>query len=170
MFAGMEDRCPPTRNSHGPLTGEIAHGKDERVTDGPVPTQINLVTKNMEAAVAFYRHLGLTIPDTVPDFQEHHRSVEASGGIAIDLDSVEFARHWDHGWAGGMGVLNFTVPTRRRVDEIHADLVEAGYRSQQEPYDAFWGARYAVVQDPDGNAVGLMSPIDNDRRGVPGFP
>lgn len=26
--------------------------------------------------------------------------------------------------------------------------------------DAFWGARYAIVQEPDGNDVGLMSPHD----------
>ena len=32
---------------------------------------------------------------------------------------------------------------------------------QQEPYDAFWGARYAVVSDPDGNGVGIMSPVDD---------
>jgi len=38
---------------------------------------------------------------------------------------------------------------------------------QQAPYDAFWGARYAIVEDPDGNAVGLMSPIDPDRRTAP---
>ncbi|MGH8988474.1 MAG: VOC family protein [Acidimicrobiales bacterium] len=140
------------------------------MTNNPVPTQFNLVSKDMASTVAFYQRLGLTIPDTVPDFQEHHRSVEASGGIDIDFDSVEFARHWDRGWDGGMGVLNFTVTSRQRVDEIYADLVGAGYRGQQEPYDAFWGARFAVVQDPDGNAVGVMSPIDNERRGSPGFP
>ena len=43
---------------------------------------------------------------------------------------------------------------------MYADLTGAGYRGQQPPYDAFWGARYAVVEDPDGNAVGLMSPSD----------
>ena len=43
-------------------------------------------------------------------------------------------------------------------------MTEAGYISEQQPYDAFWGARYAVVQDPDGNPVGIMSPIDPDRR------
>ena len=42
----------------------------------------------------------------------------------------------------------------------------AGYRGQQPPYDAFWGARYAVVEDPDGNAVGIMSPSDPDRRSM----
>ncbi|MGH8987119.1 MAG: VOC family protein [Acidimicrobiales bacterium] len=140
------------------------------MSDNPVPSQFNLVTKNMAAAVAFYHRLGLTISDTVPDFQDHHRSVEASGGIDVDFDSVEFARHWDHGWAGGMGVLNFTVGSRQRVDGIYADVVGAGYRGQQEPYDAFWGARYAVAQDPDGNAIGIMRPIDHERRGDPGFP
>ena len=37
-------------------------------------------------------------------------------------------------------------------------------RSQQPPFDAFWGARYAIVEDPDGNSVGLMSPVDPTRR------
>ena len=37
-----------------------------------------------------------------------------------------------------------------------------------EPIDAFWGARYAVVNDPDGNHVGIMSPSDEEHRSVPG--
>jgi uncharacterized glyoxalase superfamily protein PhnB len=68
-----------------------------------------------------------------------------------------------------MGVLGFKVDSRERVDEIYADLVAAGYRRQQPPYDAFWGARYAVIEDPDGNAVGIMSPVDPDRRSQPDF-
>jgi uncharacterized glyoxalase superfamily protein PhnB len=56
------------------------------------------------------------------------------------------------------------------VDEIYADLVGAGYLGQQEPVDASWGARFAVVEDPDGNAVGLMSPVDAQRRRPPAFP
>jgi hypothetical protein len=34
-------------------------------------------------------------------------------------------------------------------------------------YDAFWGARYAIVADPDGSDVGLMSPIDEQRQTWP---
>lgn len=67
-------------------------------------------------------------------------------------------------------MLNFRVGSRERVDEIFADLVGAGYRGQQQPCDAFWGPRYAVVEDPDGHAVGIMSPIDPNRRRDPGFP
>lgn len=136
---------------------------------GPTLSQFNLVVSDTEASVAFYRRLGLDIPDTDERWQPHHRSVPLANGMDLDLDSTEFARYWDEGWVGGMGVLGFSVETREHVDEIFADLVEAGYRGQQAPYDAFWGARYAVVEDPDGNAVGIMSPIDPARRAQPDF-
>lgn len=137
---------------------------------GPRPDQFNVVVSDMEASVAFYRKLGLTIPDTDPEWQGHHRSVELGGGIHIDLDSTEFASHWNQGWRGGMGVLGFRVESREMVDEIYQALVDAGHRGQQEPYDALWGARYAVIEDPDGNAVGIMSPADPSMRSDPGFP
>jgi hypothetical protein len=31
----------------------------------------------------------------------------------------------------------------------------------------FWGARYAIIEDPDGIAVGVMSPISADRKSPP---
>lgn len=140
------------------------------MASAPIPDQLNLVVSNMEETVAFYRRLGLTIPDTDPSFQNHHRNVQSEAGIDLEFDSGEFARHWDQGWTAGKGVLWFKVESRERVNEIHADLTGAGYRHQQPPEDAFWGARYAIVEDPDGNAVGLMSPADPGRRRDPGFP
>ena len=61
-------------------------------------------------------------------------------------------------------VLGFKVDTRDEVDSLVETLAADGVTVQQPPYDAFWGARYAVVSDPDGNAVGIMSPIDPERR------
>ena len=63
--------------------------------------------------------------------------------------------------------IGFGVSSREAVDELYEELTKAGYRGQQPPFDAFWGARFAVVEDPDGNAVGLMSPRDPARRSVP---
>ena len=45
----------------------------------------------------------------------------------------------------------------RRVDRLYAELTEAGYTGQREPWDAFWGQRYATVADPDGNGVDLFA-------------
>ncbi len=61
-------------------------------------------------------------------------------------------------------VIGFSLPTRQAVDERYVELTAAGYAGRQPPFDAFWGARYAIVADPDGNDVGLMSPIDESRR------
>ena len=135
----------------------------------PQPDQINLVVSDMGAAVAFYRRLGLKIPDTDPSWQAHHRTAEVNGGLDLDLDSEEFARHWNRGWSGGRAVIGFKVESRDHVDELYQELTDAGYRGQQPPYDSFWGARYAVIEDPDGNPVGVMSPVDSDRRSEPDF-
>jgi catechol 2,3-dioxygenase-like lactoylglutathione lyase family enzyme len=137
---------------------------------GPRPDQFNFVVSDMEASVAFYRKLGLTISDSDPQWQDHHRSAQLGEGVDIDFDSEEFARHWNRGWNGGMGVFGFKVESRAAVDEIYSELARSGYRGQQEPYDAFWGARYAVVEDPDGNAVGIMSPVDPAMRSDTNFP
>ena len=134
----------------------------------PILNQFNLVVQDMEATLAFYRKLGLTIRDTDPAWAMHHRSAVMANGFSLDFDSVEFASQWNVGWprraGGGMGVLGFALPSREAVDKLYADLTAAGYKSQQTPFDAFWGSRYAVIEDPDGNAVGLMSPMDESHQ------
>lgn len=128
-------------------------------------SQINFVVGDMDASAAFYSRLGLDLTDGgMPEWRPHHRSTETSGAD-VDLDSAAFAAEWDAGWPGGSGiVVTFRVPSRDDVDRLFDELTLAGHPAQQPPYDAFWGARYAVVADPDGNAVGLMSPADSTRR------
>jgi DNA-binding CsgD family transcriptional regulator/catechol 2,3-dioxygenase-like lactoylglutathione lyase family enzyme len=146
--------------------GGIADMGDE---EGPVLDQINLVVRDMEAMVGFYRRLGVRIGDSDAPWNRHHRTAELGGGLDLDLDSTEFASMWDQGWPAGRtgAVIGFKLRDRAEVDRRFADLVDAGYTPHQAPYDAFWGARYAIVEDPDGNAVGLMSPRDPDRRSPP---
>ena len=51
--------------------------------------------------------------------------------------------------------------------DLYARLTEAGHRGLREPYDAFWGVRYAIVADPEGTAVGLMSAPSDEHRAAP---
>jgi uncharacterized glyoxalase superfamily protein PhnB len=46
-------------------------------------------------------------------------------------------------------------------------MTGADYRGLREPHDAFWGERYAIIEDPDGIAVGLMSPMSPYRKAPP---
>jgi catechol 2,3-dioxygenase-like lactoylglutathione lyase family enzyme len=139
----------------------------------PQLDQINIVVRDMPAAVAFYRQLGVEIADTMAEWEPHHRPIASTReGIDADLDSAAFAQKWNAGWPPDRAgvVIGFRVESRQAVDALYAAVVGAGYRGQQPPYDTFWGARYAVVEDPDGNAVGLMSPIDEAARTAPPDP
>jgi catechol 2,3-dioxygenase-like lactoylglutathione lyase family enzyme len=137
--------------------------------------QINLVVHDMEATLAFYRRLGLDIPDATvwrTASGGHHVEVRMPSGVCLEFDSLELARSYNAGWreqpvGGSRSVLGFSVESRAAVDQQYAALVAAGYKGSQPPYDTFWGARYAVVEDPDGNHVGLMSPLDPARRRPP---
>ena len=127
--------------------------------------QVNVVVRDMEAMADFYRRLGVELRGDTGPWAPHHRNTGTVDGIDLDLDSTTFASEWNQGWPGGPGiVLGFRVDDREEVDRTFHELVAAGSAPQQEPYDAFWGARYAVVTDPDGNAVGIMSPVDAARR------
>jgi len=82
--------------------------------------------------------------------------------------SQALARAYNTGFrrntGGGNVVIGFRVATRRAVDALHAKMTKAGHESVRPPWDAFWGARYAIVADPDGNHVGIMSPSDPKKR------
>jgi catechol 2,3-dioxygenase-like lactoylglutathione lyase family enzyme len=134
----------------------------------PVLAQVNLVVADMEATLAFYRRLGVEIADNAPPpWDRHHRNAVAPKGSTLDfdLDSEEFAAQW--GFAGTGALLSFRFESREEVDAAYADLVGAGYQGQNEPCDAFWGARFAIVLDPGGNQIGLTSPIDRSFGGPP---
>jgi uncharacterized glyoxalase superfamily protein PhnB len=130
----------------------------------PVLDQINLVVGDMDASLAFYRRLGVDIPSRDPKWDAHHRSAHVAGGLDFDFDSAEFARDWNEGSRGPACVIGFKLSSSEAVDALYTDLTGAGYVGQQPPYDAFWGSRYAIVADPDGNAVGLMGPTDASLR------
>jgi len=142
----------------------------------PVLDQINLVCADGNASLAFYRRLGVEIPEAnvwrTATGAHHSSAADTSVPIGFDLDSAAFAPHWNAAWRGrkdlaGCVVVGFAVPTREDVDAVYRDMTGAGYRGLQEPWDAFWGARYAVIEDPSGIAVGLMSPASPDKRYPP---
>jgi uncharacterized glyoxalase superfamily protein PhnB len=133
--------------------------------------QINVVVPEMEAAVAFYRLLGCEIEESGDEWDAHHRRVKADSETDFDLDSTAFASSWDRGWPGGSGVVvTFRTEEREAVDRIYERMIGAGYEGEQPPYDAFWGARFAVLKDPGGNGIGIMSPAEEAHRHPPVLP
>ena len=141
----------------------------------PVLDQINLVCTNLDDAISFYRALGVDIPDDSiwrTERGAHHVEIKMDNGFELALDSQALAQEYNEGspaqiQARKSNVLSFRISTAEEVDALHAKLTELGYRSSQKPYNTFWGARYAIIEDPDGNQVGIMSPPDPGLRTSP---
>lgn len=55
--------------------------------------------------------------------------------------------------------LQFACKTVAEVDKTYNKLVTAGHKSFKEPWDAFWGQRFAQVIDPDGNNVAFFAEL-----------
>ena len=137
--------------------------------------QINLVVADVAASVAFYRRLGFTVDEAkAPGWAQHHAAASMANGLRLEMDSREFAAQWNPGLKSSPGcsgfVLFVTVPLRNMVDDLFERMRSGGSPVQKDPEDAFWGARYAIIEDPDGNSVGIMSPMDETQRYVPPMP
>ncbi|MFF2514035.1 VOC family protein [Streptomyces sp. NPDC058086] len=123
---------------------------------------IGLVASDMAATLAFYRRLGLVFPGGAED--QPHVEAELPGGSRLAIDTEETIRSFHAGWRppadrGGRMSLAFGCEGPAEVDSVYEDLVGAGYHGELKPWDAFWGMRYAVVHDPDGNGVDLFAPL-----------
>jgi uncharacterized glyoxalase superfamily protein PhnB len=119
---------------------------------------IGLVVADMASSLAFYRRLGVEVPAEA-DVQPHAEAT-LPGGLRLAWDTVATVRSFDPDWAPAAGTrisLAFDCGSPAGVDALYAELTEAGHPGHLKPWDAFWGQRYAVVHDPDGNAVDLFA-------------
>ena len=119
---------------------------------------VGLIVADMGASLAFYRRLGFDVPlehDTEP-----HVDADLPGGLRFSWDTIDTIRSFDPHWTKPTGSHAMGIAFRcDDVDKTYQELVDAGYRSYKQPWDAFWGQRYACVQDPDGNVVDLFAPL-----------
>ncbi|MDT7700878.1 MAG: hypothetical protein QOJ30_3203 [Pseudonocardiales bacterium] len=124
-------------------------------------TVIETVTSDLAKALAFYRTLGLDIPEGADG--EPHVEVPLPGGgkLAFDTEATlrSFMPDWTPPTGSGRLALAFGFDSPAEVDAAYSAIVGAGHRSELKPFDTPWGQRYATVLDPDGNGVDLFAPL-----------
>ena len=125
------------------------------------PDMIGLVVRDMSASLKFYRTLGLAIPEGKD--AEPYVDVITANGYRISWNTVEMVKQIDPTWTEPSGSgrieLAFKCDSPADVDATFNKLVKAGYHGHKSPWDAFWGQRYAIVNDPDGNHISLFAAI-----------
>jgi lactoylglutathione lyase len=121
---------------------------------------VNLYTRDIEAALGFYRDL--------LGFEETFRTPTAGtpehvelrlNGFTVGLGTVEAARRV-HGVeaAPGSPAMVLVVWTDD-VDQAYRQLAAAGVPTVQPPHDTGNNNRNALLRDPDGNLVEIVAKI-----------
>ncbi|HET8751853.1 MAG TPA: VOC family protein [Gaiellaceae bacterium] len=118
---------------------------------------IGIVSSDLARTRAFYGLLGI-------EFGEGDDHVEATmpNGLRLMVDTEEVIRSFRPEWTGAAGnqlSLAFACGSPAEVDELYARVVAAGFAGEKEPWDAFWGHRYAQLSDPDGVPVDLFAAL-----------
>lgn len=125
------------------------------------PDMVGMVVTDMAATLDFYRLIGLDIPTGVEG--ESFVEVTTPNGYRLSWNHIDMVKGIDPEWVEPVGQrisLAFKCDSPAEVDELYRWVVESGYAGYKEPWDAFWGQRYAVVKDPDGNTVDLFAALE----------
>lgn len=120
---------------------------------------LGIVTSDMARSIRFYRLLGLDVPETP---EEGHIDTFLPNGVRFMLDSEEVVRSLRPDWTrvtGNQVGIAVECSGPAEVDETYERVTAAGFDGEKEPWDAFWGQRYAQLRDPDGVPVDLYAPL-----------
>jgi uncharacterized glyoxalase superfamily protein PhnB len=125
----------------------------------PLLNAMGIVASDMARSLDFYRQLGLDVPDT-PD--AGHVNIPLPNGFRLMLDSEEEIRKFRPDWTrhpGNQFSLAVQCDRPAEVDKLYSQMISAGYQGDKDPWDAFWGQRYAQLRDPDGVPVDLYATL-----------
>jgi uncharacterized glyoxalase superfamily protein PhnB len=117
---------------------------------------IGIVASDVRRSIAFYRLLGVDLPEE----GEGHIEATLPSGTRFMLDEESVVRSFRPDWTretGNQLALAFECSSPAEVDELWNEAKDAGFETDKEPWDAFWGQRYAQLRDPDGVPVDLFA-------------
>lgn len=118
---------------------------------------IGIVSANLQRTRTFYMLLGVELPDG-----DDHIEATLPSGVRLMFDTEDVMRSFRPDWTrttGNTVALAFGCDSPAEVAELYARVVAAGFHGEKEPWDAFWGQRYAQLQDPDGTPVDLFAAL-----------
>jgi uncharacterized glyoxalase superfamily protein PhnB len=126
----------------------------------PELNAIGIAVADIRRSMEFYRLVGLDLP---ADPGDGHVEATMANGTRLMFDTEEIISSFLPEWTranGNQVSLAFDCGTPAEVDAVYERVVAAGFEGEKEPWDAFWGQRYALLGDPDGVRVNLYAALE----------
>lgn len=116
-------------------------------------------SKDLNTTVTFYRLLGFTFEEFKAD--EQHVESTNEGGVKLMIDSHDLmvTLIGEEPKPGNHSAFAVQYDSVTEVDETVKKVASAGFTVVKPAWDAFWGQRYAVVEDPDGYKIDLYAQL-----------
>ncbi|WP_314061719.1 VOC family protein [uncultured Vagococcus sp.] len=122
---------------------------------------VGIVVSDMAKAIEFYEVLGFKV---IGDPKQAYVEL-TNQGVRISLNTRDMIAGI-YGFVpesqGDKIELAFLCETPAEVNEVTAAIKLAGYEVFKEPWDAFWGQRYVIIKDLDGNLLSLFANLETD--------
>lgn len=121
---------------------------------------VGVTAKNLKESTKFYELLGFKFQEFKDD-EQHVDSIPEEGSIRLMIDSIEMIEGilGEKPTPSNHSTFALEYNSSSEVDDVINKLKQEGYNIVKEPWDAFWGQRYAIVKDPNGYMVDLYAYI-----------
>jgi uncharacterized glyoxalase superfamily protein PhnB len=119
---------------------------------------ISITSTDLTKTVEFYSLLGFEFPAFTPD-TKHLEPITKEGDVRLMIDEAAFMTSMTGLIPKPPTHSSFAMKceTPADVNACAASMKAAGFKIEKEPWDAFWGQRYAIVVDPDGYQIDLFA-------------
>lgn len=121
---------------------------------------VGVSTSNLRISVGFYTVLGFEFPQ-FKDNEQHLEPVTSDGSARLMIDAKSVVRDiiGEDPKPGNHSSFAIQYNSAEEVNKVVEKVKSAGFKVVKEPWDAFWGQRYTVVEDPDGYRIDLYATL-----------
>jgi uncharacterized glyoxalase superfamily protein PhnB len=121
---------------------------------------VGVSSSDLKKTAAFYELLGFEF-DEIKEGEDHVEPLTEPGGMRLMIDSKKLMMELIHAQPVPSNHSAFAIlyDSPAEVNAVAERAKRAGHTIVAQPWDAFWGQRYAIVQDPDGYRIDLFAPL-----------
>jgi uncharacterized glyoxalase superfamily protein PhnB len=121
---------------------------------------ISVTSTNLKKTIEFYSLLGFVFPP-LKEGEDHIEPQTQAGEVRLMIDTADLIQSITGSKPVPPNHSSFAILCENpsKVDEVTKSIKNAGFTVVKEPWDAFWGQRYAIVSDPDGYMIDLFAPL-----------
>lgn len=121
---------------------------------------VGVTSTNLQKTISFYKLLGFSFGEFLAD-EKHIESISGNNSAKLMIDTQDVVEDiiGEVPVPGNHSSFAIEYDSDDEIDEVVSNVERLGFMVVKAPWNAFWGQRYAIVQDPDGYKIDLYAQL-----------